>query len=98
PAARDLVHARLPRVRGHLRRDAPRAHAGPRPRGAPREPLDAGRLARQRGGPRAPLPRVDRMAAVMWVEVLARNGEVLARVRMDSPEARVGRAFDNDVV
>lgn len=34
----------------------------------------------------------------MWVEVLARNGEVLSRTRIDTPEARVGRAFDNDVV
>jgi len=38
------------------------------------------------------------MAAVMWVEVLARDGEVLERIRIDTPEARVGRAFDNDVV
>jgi hypothetical protein len=38
------------------------------------------------------------MAAVMWVEVLARSGEVLSRTRIDTPEARVGRAFDNDVV
>lgn len=38
------------------------------------------------------------MAAVMWIEVLGRDGEVLARSRIDSPEARIGRAFDNDVV
>ena len=38
------------------------------------------------------------MAPVMWVEVLARNGEVIARHRIDTPEASVGRAFDNDVV
>ena len=38
------------------------------------------------------------MAAVMWIELLARDGEVVARVRVDTPEARVGRAFDNDVV
>jgi hypothetical protein len=38
------------------------------------------------------------MAAVMWIEVLARDGEVLARERIDAPEARIGRAFDNDVV
>jgi hypothetical protein len=38
------------------------------------------------------------MAAVMWVEVLARDGEVRSRERIDSPEARIGRAFDNDVV
>ena len=34
----------------------------------------------------------------MWVEVLARDGEVAARQRIDTPEARIGRAFDNDVV
>lgn len=38
------------------------------------------------------------MAAVMWIEVLARDGEVLARERIEAPEARIGRAFDNDVV
>jgi hypothetical protein len=38
------------------------------------------------------------MAAMMWVEVLARDGEVVDRVRIDTPEACVGRAFDNDVV
>jgi len=34
----------------------------------------------------------------MWVEVLSRGGEVAARERIDAPEARIGRAFDNDVV
>jgi len=34
----------------------------------------------------------------MWIEVLSRHGEVAARERIDAPEARVGRAFDNDVV
>ena len=38
------------------------------------------------------------MAAVMWIEVLARDGDVRARQRVDSEEARIGRAFDNDVV
>jgi len=38
------------------------------------------------------------MGAVMWIEVLSRHGEVAARERIDGPEARVGRAFDNDVV
>ena len=38
------------------------------------------------------------MAALMWIEVLARDGDVVARQRVDSPEARIGRAFDNDVV
>jgi len=34
----------------------------------------------------------------MWIEVLARDGEVRSRERIDSGEARIGRAFDNDVV
>ena len=34
----------------------------------------------------------------MWIEVLSRHGEVAARERIDASEARVGRAFDNDVV
>jgi FHA domain-containing protein len=38
------------------------------------------------------------MAAVMWVEVLSRDGTVAARERIASEEARIGRAFDNDVV
>ena len=38
------------------------------------------------------------MAAVMWIEVLGRDGEVVARERIDTPEARIGRAFDNDMV
>ena len=38
------------------------------------------------------------MGAVMWVEVLSRHGDVAARERIEGPEARVGRAFDNDVV
>ena len=38
------------------------------------------------------------MGAVMWIEVLSRHGEVAARERIEAPEARVGRAFDNDVV
>jgi hypothetical protein len=38
------------------------------------------------------------MAAMMWIEVLARDGDVVDRVRIDAAEARVGRAFDNDVV
>ena len=38
------------------------------------------------------------MAAMMWIEVLGRDGEVLARERIEGDEARIGRAFDNDVV
>ena len=38
------------------------------------------------------------MGAVMWVEVLSRQGEVAVRERIERDEARIGRAFDNDVV
>jgi len=34
----------------------------------------------------------------LWVEVISRGGDIASRVRVDAPEARVGRAFDNDVV
>lgn len=34
----------------------------------------------------------------MWIEVLSRGGDVASRQRVDSEEARIGRAFDNDVV
>jgi pSer/pThr/pTyr-binding forkhead associated (FHA) protein len=35
---------------------------------------------------------------MMWVEVLSRQGEVAVRERIEREEARIGRAFDNDVV
>jgi hypothetical protein len=35
---------------------------------------------------------------MMWIEVLSRHGEVAARIRIPGDEARIGRAFDNDVV
>jgi pSer/pThr/pTyr-binding forkhead associated (FHA) protein len=35
---------------------------------------------------------------VIWIEVLSRHGDVATRTRVDAPEARIGRAFDNDVV
>jgi hypothetical protein len=38
------------------------------------------------------------MGALMWVEVISHHGEVAARLPIDGAEARVGRAFDNDVV
>ena len=38
------------------------------------------------------------MAALMWIEVLSRDGGVASRQRVEHGEARVGRAFDNDVV
>lgn len=34
----------------------------------------------------------------MWIEVLSRGGDVAIRERIDSEAARIGRAFDNDVV
>lgn len=38
------------------------------------------------------------MGEVMWIDVLSRHGEVSARQRVEGGEARVGRAFDNDIV
>jgi hypothetical protein len=38
------------------------------------------------------------MAALMWIEVLSRDGAVASRERIEGDEARIGRAFDNDVV
>jgi len=38
------------------------------------------------------------MGAVMWIEVLSHHGDVTARVPVEGDEARIGRAFDNDVV
>ena len=38
------------------------------------------------------------MGAVMWIEVLSHHGDVATRIAIDGDEARVGRAFDNDVV
>jgi len=38
------------------------------------------------------------MGAVMWIEVLSRHGDVGARERVESDQATIGRAFDNDVV
>jgi hypothetical protein len=35
---------------------------------------------------------------MMWVEILSHHGEVASRVPVEKAEARVGRAFDNDVV
>ena len=35
---------------------------------------------------------------MMWIEVVSRDGHVYARERIAGDEARIGRAFDNDVV
>ena len=35
---------------------------------------------------------------MMWIEVLSRHGDVASRDRIERDEARIGRAFDNDVV
>ena len=35
---------------------------------------------------------------MIWVEILGRHGDVLARHRCDGVETRIGRAYDNDVV
>ncbi len=38
------------------------------------------------------------MGAMMWIEVHPRHGEAGSRQRIEADEARIGRAFDNDVV
>jgi len=38
------------------------------------------------------------MDEVIWVEILSRHGEVLARHRCIGPEVRLGRGYSNDVV
>ena len=38
------------------------------------------------------------MVPVMWIELIARDGGVALRQRIDAGEARIGRAFDNDLV
>lgn len=35
---------------------------------------------------------------MIWVEILGRHGEVVARHRSDGAETRIGRGYDNDVV
>ncbi|HUQ27233.1 MAG TPA: FHA domain-containing protein [Usitatibacter sp.] len=35
---------------------------------------------------------------MMWIEILSHHGDVWSRVPVEKDEARVGRAFDNDVV
>jgi hypothetical protein len=35
---------------------------------------------------------------VIWIELLSKHHDVLARYRVDADEARIGRAYDNDVV
>lgn len=38
------------------------------------------------------------MEALIWIEVLSRARDVIARHRCAGPEIRIGRAYDNDVV
>jgi hypothetical protein len=38
------------------------------------------------------------MGALMWIEVLTHHGDVATRIPVEHEVARVGRAFDNDVV
>jgi pSer/pThr/pTyr-binding forkhead associated (FHA) protein len=38
------------------------------------------------------------MGTMMWIEVVTRHGDVGQRQRIEGDEARIGRAFDNDVV
>ena len=35
---------------------------------------------------------------MIWIDVLSRHGEIAARIRINADEARIGRAFDNDIV
>jgi pSer/pThr/pTyr-binding forkhead associated (FHA) protein len=35
---------------------------------------------------------------MMWIEILSRQREVASRFRIDGPEARIGRGYDNDVM
>jgi hypothetical protein len=38
------------------------------------------------------------MDEIIWVEILSRHGEVLARHRCSGPEVRIGRGYSNDVI
>jgi hypothetical protein len=38
------------------------------------------------------------MARVIWVEILSRTGQVVARHRCAGPELRIGRSYQNDVI
>ena len=38
------------------------------------------------------------MGEVIWVEVLSRHHDVVARHRCVGPEVHIGRGYDNDVV
>src|SRR5215813_9914158 len=35
---------------------------------------------------------------MIWVEILSRHRDVATRLRLEGPEARIGRGYDNDVV
>jgi len=35
---------------------------------------------------------------MIWVEILSRHRDITARVRTASPEVRIGRGYDNDVI
>jgi hypothetical protein len=38
------------------------------------------------------------VGTLMWIEVLSHHGDVATRIPIEGDEARIGRAFDNDVV
>src|SRR6185503_4648987 len=94
-----VVRARVSRLRGHLRRRGQRRDAGPRTRSAGVAPVHARRVLGQRAGARPGVPGLHRLrvGAMMWIEVLSRHHEVVGRYRAGD-EARIGRAYDNDVV
>ena len=50
------------------------------------------------GGGREAASGGDLAAGPIWIEVLSRHRDVVARYRCDGPEATIGRAYDNDVV
>jgi hypothetical protein len=49
-------------------------------------------------GDRTRAGRIEVGVVNLWIDVLSRHGEIAARSRIEAPEARIGRAFDNDVV
>src|SRR5271167_133192 len=35
---------------------------------------------------------------MIWVEILSRHRDIAARYRLESPQVRIGRGYDNDVI
>jgi len=96
--ARLLVRARLPRVRGAIRRLGDDHNAGPRHRGAGLAAQPARHYLSERDRARQAVHRSRAMEEVVWIEVVSRSREVLARHRCAGSDIRIGRGYDNDVV